>query len=151
MFWKGEGSLHFSVGLLKDTKGVVRLSGGSIVVWATFFFVFIAFVYVLCITPEFSSAVLSPVNGGGQSSGTYSFKDIPKLNTSAPLVSPTLSPSPTPTDYTSTDDYADLSNLQNLTVLPEFNLGGSLFALLTCFVAFTIFLRYKNNAKTQVP
>lgn len=141
---EGEGSLYFSVGLLEDTKGIVRLSRGSVVVWAAFFFVIIAFVYVLCVTPEFSSA-LRPVIGGGQSSGVYSFKTFP----SAPSVSPTLSPSPTPTVCPSTVDSGECSPQSTLTVVPEFNLGGSLFALLTCFVAFTIFLRYKNNAKTQ--
>ena len=34
-----------------------------------------------------------------------------------------------------------------LVVVPEFGLGGGLAALVTCFAAFTLFIRYKNNPK----
>lgn len=65
------------------------------------------------------------------------------------ISSPTPSPAPSLVP-TSNPSHGTNYNPENfppteIFVVPEYSLGGGLFALFTCFIAFTFFIRYKNS------
>ena len=93
------------------------------------------FVAVFCILSDISLGQ-EPIIGGGNTNGFYSFK-----------TSTETSPTPTPTPSIDSNNNSNNTPPTQMFVVPEYGLGGGLFALFTCFVAFTLFMRYKKNQK----
>ncbi len=65
--------------------------------------------------------------------------------TSSPTPSPAPSLVPTSNPSHGTNYNPENSPPTEVFVVPEYSLGGGLFALFTCFIAFTFFIRYKNG------
>lgn len=127
--------------LRKNTKGSLRLRKRFVLVLVALLSVATVSAVVFCEFPE--SFAQAPIVGGGQTSSFYSFKTY---------TSPTPTPDPTPTPGPQQNNNAGGNGgvddpIIALVVVPEFGLGGGLAALVTCFAAFTLFIRYKNNPK----
>lgn len=127
--------------LRKNTKGSLRLRKRFVLVLVALLSVATVSAVVFCELPE--SFAQAPIVGGGQTSSFYSFKTY---------TSPTPTPDPTPTPGPQQNNNSGGNGgvddpIIALVVVPEFGLGGGLAALVTCFAAFTLFMRYKNNPK----
>lgn len=82
-------------------------------------------------------------------SGFLESKTIVDDENTGDISSPTPSPEPSSVP-TSNPSHGTNYNPKNFPptdvfVVPEYSLGGGLFALFTCFIAFTFFIRYKNR------
>ncbi len=127
--------------LRKNTKGSLHIRKRSVLALVLLLSVATVLAVVFCEFPE--SFAQEPIVGGGQTSSFYSFKTF---------TSPTPTPDPTPDPGPQQNNNAGGNGATEaptiaLTVVPEFGLGGGLAALVTCFAAFTLFIRYKKHPK----